>query len=86
MTEVDWRHVEILLNVAEKCTGHTGKLSSLMSAAIKELLAINDEVKADAVAEAEAAKQAEIDAQPKMIPAPAEDDEETKPTTPTRRV
>jgi len=49
MSDVDLDRVEALLSIAEKCTGHSGKLSSLQTWAIAELIAINDEIKVAAV-------------------------------------
>jgi hypothetical protein len=46
-----------LLEIAEKANGHTGKLSNLQSWAITELMDINAQIKADAVAAAQAQQQ-----------------------------
>jgi hypothetical protein len=46
---IDHDYVSALLNIAEKCTGHSGKLSNLQSWAIGELMRVNDEIKAEAV-------------------------------------
>lgn len=49
-----FQEASMLLDVAEKCTGHSGKLSSLQSAAINRLIEINNGIKAEAVRQAKA--------------------------------
>lgn len=49
----------LLLEIAEKCTGHSGKLSNLQSLAIGELISINADIKAQATADAKAAAAAQ---------------------------
>jgi len=77
--DVDFDRVEKLLSVAEKCTGHSGKLSNLQNAAIKELTDINEKIKAQSTSEANKAAEAQqkasglpaqpgVTLQPKAIP------------------
>jgi hypothetical protein len=47
----NWNEIASMLEVVEKCTGHTGKLSNLQALALYKLLAINADIKADAAAE-----------------------------------
>lgn len=54
MKDIDHVRVASLLDIAEKCTGHSGKLSNLQGWAIGELIGINAEIKADAVKQAKA--------------------------------
>ena len=59
---VDHEYVSSLLNIAEKCTGHSGKLSNLQAWSIGELIRVNAEIKEDAVnnrKQAEAEQDAE---------------------------
>jgi hypothetical protein len=68
---VDHDYVSSLLNIAEKCTGHSGKLSNLQSWAIGELIRVNAEIKEDAVAtkhDAEAKAVAEADQKASGLP------------------
>lgn len=69
MTTIDTAYVAALLEVAERCTGHPGKLANLQGWAIGELLAINEQIKADAVA---AARDAQITAAPAPMEPPPE--------------
>lgn len=66
---VDYEYVSSLLNIAEKCTGHSGKLSNLQSHAIGELMRINAEIKDEAVekAKVEGAERAKKDAEAKAL-------------------
>ena len=57
---ISYERAYILLEVTEKCAQHSGKLNSLGGAALSELLAMNEEVRAEAAAKAKA--QAEKDA------------------------
>jgi hypothetical protein len=59
MSDVDYRHVADLLKVIEGTTGHSNKLNSIAAAAMAELAAINEELRAEAM---EAAKEAEAKA------------------------
>lgn len=53
MTKVDTTYVSNLLEIAERCTGHSGKLSALQGWAIGELVRINEEIKNPPVVEDE---------------------------------
>lgn len=83
MSDIDFERIECLLNVAKECGGHSGKLGNIQSAAIGQLIAINDEIKAAAVEDARVTAQAEIDrinAEARAnAPEPVEDDLTEKP-------
>lgn len=72
-----------LLHIVEKCSGHSGKLSSLSNAAMKELLEVNEAVRQEAIAEAQkqAKAQAELDAKAAVK---REDDIRREEATPRR--
>jgi hypothetical protein len=59
MSDIDVERVSSLLSIAEKCTGHSGKLSNLQSWAIGQLISINADIKAQATADAKAAAEAQ---------------------------
>lgn len=75
MSDIDHERVASLLSIAKDSGEHSGKLSSLQGWAIRELIAINDEIKAAAVAQKKADDELEaqdregIEAtQPRAIP------------------
>lgn len=65
-TTVDVAHVQALMDIAERANGHSGKLGNLQSWAINQLIAINGQLKADAVEQSKRAtkesakRQAEV--------------------------
>lgn len=77
---VDIQRAESLLSIAEKCTGHSGKLSNLQSWAIGELIAMNAEIKAEAMNKAKADEaQRAAEAQQKATGLPEEPGSEQDP-------
>ena len=55
---IDHQRVEGLLNIVRECANHTGKLSSISNAAMKELSDLNDHLKEEAyIATANEAKR-----------------------------
>ena len=55
---IEHQRVEGLLNIVRECANHTGKLSSISNAAMKELSELNDRLKEDATrANADEAKR-----------------------------
>ncbi len=80
MSDIDVSYVSALLNIAEACSGHSGKLSNLQSWAIGELIRINGEIK-EAATDAKAAAEAQQKATglPKE-PGEPEDDDAPAPT------
>ena len=82
MAEVDHGHVSDLLNIIEKCAGHTGKLSFIANEAMSQLLTLNEQIRVDAVKAKEAAEAkaaaAVAKAKPKAVPSikPPKDEDE----------
>lgn len=78
---MDTGKVSELLHIVERCAGHSGKLSFLSGAAMKELLKINEEVKMAAARDVEAEKEQVA----RAIPSTPEPEEERniKPTEDT---
>lgn len=60
--DVDYEEISNLLNIVDKCAGHSGKLNSISNVAMNELLGINEKIRADAAKrnEVEKARQAKI--------------------------
>lgn len=80
---IDFKEIEALFTVIEKCVAHSGKHVGIMSAAASRLQQIDEDLReaqaeARAEAEAEAAKAAEA-ARPKAIPSASMEDEDTAP-------
>ncbi len=96
MSDVDIQRVSALLEIAERCSGHSGKLSNLQSWAIGELMAINAQIKDEAVAKAKRVeadwqrrRTAEIEAAAPIQPAtsqPADDEPTTDGDAIPRRI
>jgi hypothetical protein len=62
--DVDYEEISNLLNIVDKCAGHSGKLNSISNVAMSELLGINEKIRADAAKRKEAEKARQVKAQP----------------------
>lgn len=85
---MDINRAGTLLHIVEKCAGHSGKLGSLASAAMDELLAINEQLRLEAV-KAAAEQKAKDDAEAKAkadAAAKQKADEEAKDETARRAI
>jgi len=77
MSDVNTTEVEALLNIAEKCTGHSGKLGALQNWAITQLMNINEQLRVEAIhaATQERIKAAEAGGQTGNTELASEEDE-----------
>lgn len=72
--KVDLEYVSFLLNIVDRCAGHSGKLNSLSNFAMQELLDMNEAIRKAAedkkrkLQEDEDQRQANLDLQPKAVP------------------
>jgi len=73
--DVDFREIETMFSVIEKCVGHSGKFPGIMAEANNQLQAINDTLRAQQVEQAKVnAEQAAADEAERI--AAVKDDEE----------
>lgn len=61
--DVDYEEISNLLNIVDKCAGHSGKLNSISNVAMNELLGINEKIRVDAAKRAEVEKSRQAKAQ-----------------------
>lgn len=73
MKAEDLHRVWALLEIVEKCAGHSGKLSAISNAATRELLDMNEDIRQEAMAN-------RVVAPPPRDAEPAEEDVEIDPT------
>lgn len=78
--KIDLEYASTLLNIVDRCAGHSGKLNSISNFAMQELLDMNEAIRKEsmerqaaedekrAAQEAETQRQASLDLQPKAIP------------------
>lgn len=83
MSDIDYQRVSALLEIAERCTGHSGKLSNLQTWAIGELIAVNESIKREAV---DSARRKEMEFQKTITAPPADESDDDEPVEPLRRL
>jgi hypothetical protein len=82
LAHVDFEKAAQLLQIVDKCAGHSGKLSHLSNAAMTGLFQINERIEKDATEERKKESEAEAAKQHKLE---AESEAETKPRAIPRR-